>query len=56
MENGKQIEIGTVSAAVSFCMFLLGYMEMMAVCDDHISQISGLGVHYLTDIFTKFIS
>ena len=51
MENGKQIEKGTVSAAVGFCMFLLGYMEMMAVCDDHISQISGLGVHYLTDIF-----
>ncbi len=51
MENGKRIEKSTVSAAVSFCMFLLGYMEMMAVCDDHISQISGLGVHYLTDIF-----
>ena len=51
MENGKRTEKGTVSAAVSFGMFLLGYMEMMAVCDDHISQISGLGVHYLTDIF-----
>lgn len=51
MQNGKQIEKGTVSTAVSFCMFLLGYMEMMAVCDHHISQISGLGVHYLADIF-----
>ncbi len=51
MQNRKQIEKGTVSTAVSFCMFLLGYMEMMAVCDHHISQISGLGVHYLTDIF-----
>lgn len=51
MVSGRQIEKGTVSVAVSFCMFLLGYMEMMAVCDGHISQISGLGVHYLTDVF-----
>ncbi|MCR5283300.1 MAG: hypothetical protein K6E18_08005 [Lachnospiraceae bacterium] len=51
MENSRQIEKKAVAVAAGFCLFLLGYMEMMAVCDDHISRINGLGVHYLTDIF-----